>query len=178
MSAYWEAGHDCQRLRYSENQAERQDGMLEDEGLESQKLKEAGLADEVGFVISRAKSQVLKLVDGSLQSSGLTKHHYAVLSLACANEAPTQREVATFMRLDPSRLVKILDELEDLNFVQRLPAPNDRRTWFVQATGAGRIKRASTAQALQNLNDQLLGDLTPSERSSFMENLIRLANIH
>lgn len=140
-------------------------------------LKEAGLATEVGFVISRAKTQVLKQVDHVLEGFGFTKHHYAVLALACSVEAPSQREIATYMRLDPSRLVRILDELEGQELVRRERSAHDRRTWIIQATDSGHQRRTEASMALQQLNDNLLRHLGETQRQLLIGALLHLAEI-
>ncbi|MFJ2619200.1 MarR family winged helix-turn-helix transcriptional regulator [Glutamicibacter sp. NPDC087344] len=140
-------------------------------------LKEAGLATEVGFVISRAKTQILKQVDKTLENFDFSKHHYAVLALACAAEAPSQREIATYMRLDPSRMVKILDELEERKLVRRQRSEHDRRAWTINATEAGRKLRTEAADSLQQLNDYLLGHLPEPQRELLIGALLHLAEI-
>lgn len=49
----------------------------------------------------------------------------------------TQREIAEYLRLDPSQVVALVDELERKALVKRVPNPRDRRSNVVSSTTAG-----------------------------------------
>ncbi|RKT86980.1 DNA-binding transcriptional regulator, MarR family [Saccharopolyspora antimicrobica] len=106
------------------------------------------LADDIGFLLSRAGGMVLGAVNKALVPLGLKVRSYSVLVLACEHEqGVNQRGVAATMGLDPSQIVGLIDELEDRGLVARTPDPADRRNRLIAATDEGRRVR-DEAQAL------------------------------
>ncbi len=110
-----------------------------------------------------------------MEGHGLKRHAYAVLALACTELGPTQRELASIVRLDPSRLVSVLDDLESEGLVARRQDPLDRRSRRIQATDEGRVVRAQAAEAVGATIDELLHVFTSGERRSLVDLLQRLA---
>lgn len=146
-----------------------QTGQLADEG---RCLRDSGLTDEIGFLTARARMVILDLVDERLQAFGLKRHAYATLSLACTEYGPTQRELAAFLKLDPSRMVAILDELEERGLVVRELDPLDRRSRTIRATEEGRRLREHAAVAVRGVDDMLTGTMSNEERG-LLVNLLR-----
>ncbi|GAA4617265.1 MarR family winged helix-turn-helix transcriptional regulator [Saccharopolyspora hordei] len=97
------------------------------------------LADDIGFLLSRAGGMVLGAVNKALVPLGLKVRAYSVLVLACEHAAGVnQRTVATTLGLDPSQIVGLVDELEERGLVRRTPDPADRRNRLIAATEEGR----------------------------------------
>ncbi|WP_432534396.1 MarR family winged helix-turn-helix transcriptional regulator [Kineococcus arenarius] len=107
------------------------------------------LADDVGFLLSRASGQVLKATNVALAAHGLRARQYAVLALACeAPDGSSQRHLAGVLGLDPSQVVQLVDELVAAGLVERRVAEADRRTRLVVATAEGRrVGEAAGADA-------------------------------
>jgi DNA-binding MarR family transcriptional regulator len=89
-----------------------------------------------------------------------------VLELA-GTAARTQLELATMIGVTPSVVVDMLDELERLDAVERVPQPGDRRRRVVELTPAGRQLAARAAAAAHAVDEELLGVLTPDLRAAF-----------
>jgi len=131
--------------------------------------------DEIGFLIARAKLVALQLVDEQLEEFGLKRQSYATLSLACTEYGLTQRELAASLKVDPSRLVAILDELQGRELVVREVDPADRRSRTIRATDAGRQLRAQAAESVRRVEEMLLGGIPAGERAAVMGALRRIA---
>jgi DNA-binding MarR family transcriptional regulator len=101
---------------------------------------------------------------------GLKPRHCAVLELA-GTAARTQLELATMIGVTPSVVVDMLDELERLDAVERVPQPGDRRRRVVELTPAGRQLAARAAAAAHEVDEELLGELTPDLRAAFRAGL-------
>lgn len=95
------------------------------------------LAGEIEFLAARTRSLGSARANGLLAPLGLKVRSYSVLSLACSDLSPTQRELAEFLSLDPSQIVPLVDQLEKGGFVQRHADPNDRRSKVISATAEG-----------------------------------------
>ncbi len=100
------------------------------------------------FLLARANALSLADATASLEPYGLKVRSYSVLALAVADARPTQRELSEFLRLDPSQIVSLLDDLEQRGWVRREPDPRDRRVNVVVATASGRAACAQAREAV------------------------------
>ncbi|MEQ6898037.1 MarR family winged helix-turn-helix transcriptional regulator [Microbacterium sp. KR10-403] len=133
------------------------------------------VGSDPAFLLARANALSLADATSALAPLGLKVRSYSVLALAVAGARPTQRELSEFLRLDPSQVVSVLDDLERRGWVRREPDPNDRRVNVVVATDAGRdaCDRARTAvEVVQRAHFSVLDD---DEFETFTALLRRLA---
>lgn len=104
----------------------------------SSRLEHSPLADDLGFLLARASAVSQAAANEALASHELKVRSYSVLALAVTGGRPSQRELAAFLRLDPSQVVALIDDLERRALVTREADPRDRRANVVAATLAGR----------------------------------------
>ncbi|WP_105567594.1 MarR family winged helix-turn-helix transcriptional regulator [Microbacterium halophytorum] len=105
---------------------------------EAEVTRGSALAHNASFLLTRASVLAAQRDNRMLEPLGLKVRSYSVLSLAIEDVPPTQREIAEFLRLDPSQVVALVDELEGRGLVSRAPDPRDRRAKVVAATAQGR----------------------------------------
>src|SRR5215471_4952442 len=74
----------------------------------------------------------------TLNSIGLTPALFALLNVLGAREGAIQQQLSSDMGIDPSAMVRLIDELEDAGLAQRRRRPGDRRAWEVSITPKGR----------------------------------------
>jgi DNA-binding MarR family transcriptional regulator len=133
------------------------------------------LADDLGFLLSRASGQVVRATNAALAEHGLRVRQYSVLTLACESaDGLSQRELATVLGLDPSQVVLLVDELVAAALVERRAPEVDRRTRLVVATEKGRRVREGArkdADAAVETPLSLLGD---AERDRLRDMLTRI----
>lgn len=133
------------------------------------------LLDDLGFLLARASAVAIAAGNEALRSLGLTVRAFATLCLAAENDDMTQREISDFLRLDPSRVVAIVDDLEDRGFVARVVAPDDRRMKSVVATPAGRELFRKAAAATREAQQDAFPLPTPESRTEAIRMLRLLA---
>jgi DNA-binding MarR family transcriptional regulator len=143
------------------------------EGIE--RLLDCPLVTEIEFLTARARALGSAKANALLAALDLKIRSYAVLSLACSGAAPSQRELAEFLLLDPSQIVALVDGLEQRGLVQRETDPQDRRSKVIKGTEEGRQLLARAAVATQQAEDQAMSNLTASERGQLRELLRRIA---
>ena len=71
-------------------------------------------------------------------SIGLTPALFALLNVLGAREGTIQQQLSSDMGIDPSAMVKLINELEDAGLAERRRRPGDRRAWEVSITPKGR----------------------------------------
>jgi len=126
------------------------------------------------FLIGRLSVDGRRRAVAAVASAGLRLNSYAVL--ACLHEygLSCQRDLSARLRLDPSDVVAVLDELESRGFVSRTRCTEDRRRYIVAITAAGMGVRKTAARALEAAQDGFLAALDPAERQQLTTMLRRL----
>lgn len=118
--------------------------------------------------LSRAIYQRAK--DSSL---GVSLKEYSALSNLRYFPNLTQQALADTLHLDPNNLVLLLNALESGNLVERRRDASDRRRHIVVLTPAGRKALERAERALESVEDDVLGGLTPEERETLHRLLLR-----
>jgi len=97
---------------------------------------------------------------------GLKLRQLMLLSYLNSGAPALQQQLCEALWLDANNCVLLLNELEDLGYVQRRRDPVDRRRHVVELTEAGRtaLERAEAAQ--ESLGDELFAALSEEERAT------------
>jgi DNA-binding MarR family transcriptional regulator len=140
-----------------------------------ERLMAAELADEIEFLTARARSVGSSRANLTLKELDLKVRSYSVLSLACSDLNPSQRELADFLSLDPSQIVALVDELERRGAVTREADPRDRRSKVIVATPEGRRLYKQAFDLVRTAEEHSLGELSPEERGLLRTLLRRIA---
>jgi DNA-binding MarR family transcriptional regulator len=86
----------------------------------------------------------------------------------------TQQALATTMRVDPTNLVGLLNDLEGDGLIERLRQPEDRRRHIVALTDAGLESLAEAEAALAAAENDILAALDDEQRQT-LHALLQLA---
>jgi DNA-binding MarR family transcriptional regulator len=138
-------------------------------------LRASVLADDVSFLLARANAIALAAGNAALAEHGLKARSFSVLVLASGDARPSQRDLAEFLRLDPSQVVSLVDDLQSRGLVERQPDPSDRRANVVVATDAGRRLAAAAREAARVAEERVHAQLSEEERELLTGLLRRLA---
>lgn len=141
----------------------------------SDRLRESGLGTDVSFLLARANALSVAAGNAALAPFGLKVRSFSVLALSAGEVRPTQRDLSEFLRLDPSQVVALIDELEKRGLVERRPDPADRRANVVIATDEGRALHDRAAAATKAAERSLHGELDEADRRVLAEMLARIA---
>ena len=141
----------------------------------AQHLGSQALIDDMSFLLARASALSNAAGNAALAEFGLKVRSYSVLELAAVGGRTSQREIAEFLRLDPSQVVALVDELQRAKLVDREPDQRDRRANVIVATALGLETLEKARTRVRAAADSLYGDLTASERATFTELLRRTA---
>lgn len=128
------------------------------------------------FLLARANAAALTAGHAALAPVGLKVRSYAVLGMVTADARPSQRDLAAFLRLDPSQVVALVDDLESRGLVRRQPDPTDRRTNAVVATPAGRKLYERARLLADEAEREVLTALQPAQRKQLMSLLRAIAD--
>src|SRR5579884_4412461 len=110
----------------------------------------------------------------ALDSIGLTPALFAVLNVLGAGEGIIQQQLSSDMGIDPSAMVKLINELEDARLAARRRRPGDRRAWEVTITPKGRRALERARRLVVQVQDEVLSGLTAAQRQKLLS-LLRQA---
>jgi DNA-binding MarR family transcriptional regulator len=127
-----------------------------------------------GLLILRLARAAAWRLGRSLADSGLRWTDFAVLHHLEAQGPVAQRELASALRIQPSNIVALLDDLERRGLLTRAPDPRDRRRHRVQLTARGLHAVTLAREATQRAEADVLAPLSPIERREFHSLLARL----
>jgi DNA-binding MarR family transcriptional regulator len=138
-------------------------------------LRASALTEDLGFLLARANAIALSAGNAALAEHGLKARSYSVLTLAADGARPSQRELAEFLRLDPSQVVSLVDDLQSRGLVERLPDPADRRANVVVATDSGRALATAARESARAAEESVHAQLSAGERQTLTDLLRALA---
>ncbi len=106
-------------------------------------------------------------------SIDLTPALFALLNVLGAREGTIQQQLSSDMAIDPSAMVKLINELENSGLAERRRRPGDRRAWEVTITPQGRHTLERARRLVAQVEDEVLGGLSDAERRQLLKLLRR-----
>ena len=99
----------------------------------------------VGFLLSQLGFLSSKRFHEALEPLGIDAREFLLLRFVAASEGRSQQALAEQLDVPPSRMVALVDHLEDAGLVERRADPEDRRVRGLHLTrkGKGVLERAS-----------------------------------
>jgi DNA-binding MarR family transcriptional regulator len=132
------------------------------------------LGENIGFLAARFSYFAAKIARDALSPLDLSTRLYSVLELASTGSGMSQREIGRTLCLDPSNVLRLVDQLDERGLVERVRDAGDRRVTIIRATVPGRDLAATAADALADGYATVLDELTPTERVDATRLLARL----
>lgn len=99
-----------------------------------------------------------------------------ILRLLRVASGLSQQELAGKLQIHPSRLVAILDNLEQRGLVERRANPDDRRLYSIHLTKDGGEALEQIGKIAREHQDALLSALSKGEREELSALLLRIAD--
>jgi len=129
---------------------------------------------EIGSMVLLTRLSRLVYKATSDDALGMKLKAYATLSVLRNGPVP-QQELCIAMHLDPNNTVLLLNEMEAAGHVRRLRDPADRRRHIVEITDEGVRAVTRADEALNEVEGQVLGNLSAEERATLRTLLNRAA---
>jgi DNA-binding MarR family transcriptional regulator len=131
--------------------------------------------DDFGFLLVQLGFHIARTFKERLAPLGLEPRHFGMLTRLAANEGKSQQAIGELIGLNPTRMVFLVDELEQRGLVERRRNPADRRSYALYLTEPGRAKLREAQQAGSGHDHQLGASLTGAQRKQLTALLRRLA---
>ena len=131
----------------------------------------------VGFLLSQLGWNQARLFQETVEPFGLDDpREFVVLRALAASDGASQKEVCVSLGITPSRMVALMDALEDKGLVERGQNARDRRARAVHITDAGRETLGRAIDALTKAERWLCEPLQAQERDALLGLLTRIAD--
>lgn len=127
------------------------------------------------FLLAQVGAHAAARFAERLSALGLAPPHAGILRILAASPALSQRALAERLDTPPSRLVALLDELEERGLLARRDDPEDRRSYALHLSEKGRQALEQVGRVAREHQDALCAGLTAPERDQLASLLLRIA---
>jgi DNA-binding MarR family transcriptional regulator len=132
-------------------------------------------ADAFGFLLSQLGAYATALFSERIASLDLTPPQVGFLRLVGCEAGSSQQAIASRLGMAPSRLVPLIDDMEERGLVERRRDPQDRRNHALYLTAkAGRLMGQLNRVAIAH-EQAVCAGLDPKERQQLGALLQRVA---
>lgn len=135
------------------------------------------LASAPGFLLSWNGQRAAHVFAATLEPLGLRPPHFGVLTLIDSHPGCAQQELVDRSLIDPSSMVAVIDELEELGLAERRAHPGDRRKHAVHLTADGRRTLQQARQLAIETAKEMFAPLTAREVETLRGLLRKLAGV-
>lgn len=127
-----------------------------------------------GYLIHDVSRLRRTLFDRWLAPSGITRSQWWVLAFLARRDGMPQTELAAELDVGKVALGALIDRLEAAGFVQRRPAPSDRRVKLIFLTPQGRTLLDTLRDNSRAFNRRILDGIPAEHVLSAIETLDRI----
>jgi DNA-binding MarR family transcriptional regulator len=128
------------------------------------------------FLLAQVGAHAAAKFAERLSVLNLSPPHAGILRVVDTSGGISQQSLAEHLRILPSRLVVLIDELEERGMVERRADPADRRSYALHLTNKGRNTMKGIGRVARDHQDAFLASLSPHEREVLASLLLRVAD--
>ena len=129
---------------------------------------------DLAAMLAQLTRETLAAEQPVLAAHDLPMWGYIVLSALDRSPIRTQAALAEAIGADKTRIIPILDELQERGYIERIPDPDDRRARLLAITESGRSIKTAAQVDIQRGEERWLGRLSTNDRSVFLRVLRQL----
>ena len=107
-----------------------------------------------------------RAAEATMSPGGLRPRHLIALKLLSEDGPASQQGLTEALRLDPSNVVGLLNELEERELITRRRDPSDRRRHIVEISLRGEEELCLAYTRLRLVEDELLSALSAEEKAT------------
>jgi DNA-binding MarR family transcriptional regulator len=130
----------------------------------------------VAFLLSQVGAHVAAVFAERLKPVKVSPGQAGILRAISSQRGVSQQSLAKLLGMFPSRLVLLLDELEEMGLVERKAGEADRRIYALHLTARGEEKLEMIGRVSRDLPDKICAALNESERETLANLLARIAD--
>ena len=133
---------------------------------------------DIAFLVAQLGAYAAERFGERAAALDFTRPQAGLLRLISREPGQSQQAVARRLGTPPSRLVALVDDLEQRGLIERRRNPGDRRNYALHLTAAGEQAMADLSQASLEHEQAIAAPLTAAERAQLSKLLGKLAAAH
>src|SRR5215471_13797663 len=133
-------------------------------------------ADSPAFLLAQVGGHAAAGFAERMHTLGLTSADAGTLRIVQAKEGISQQALGTELGVAPSRLVALIDDLEQRGLLERRDQPDDRRSYGLYLRSKGQDVLRLIGQIAREHQQALCAALTEKERDELVALLKRIAD--
>ena len=133
---------------------------------------------DIAFLVAQLGAYAAERFGERAAALDFTRPQAGLLRLISREPGQSQQAVARRLGTPPSRLVALVDGLEQRGLIERRRNPGDRRNYALHPTAAGEQAMAALSQASLEHEQAISAPLTEAERAQLSKLLGKLAAAH
>lgn len=130
----------------------------------------------LAFLLSQVGIHASRQFAERIAAAGLNPPLFRVLNLVDAAEGRSQQAIGQAIEVPASRMVALVDELEQEGLVERRPDPEDRRVRALYLTRKGRKALTRGREIAKRHEDELTQGLGASDRKRLLDLLQKMVD--
>jgi DNA-binding MarR family transcriptional regulator len=134
----------------------------------------AALSVWTSVLLNKAADATRNQFNNVLAELNIHSKHYGILVLLADQGAFSQAELGLQLDIDRASMVKFIDHLEQLQLVERIANPHDRRAYVIKLTEKGCSLLGQANQIAASAEASFLAPLSEQEREQLHQFLVRL----
>ena len=139
-------------------------------------MERENLDRNFGFLLHDVSRLMRTVFDRRGREIGLTRSQWWVLTMLYAKEGVTQSELADFMDLEKPTLGRLLDRMQEKEWIERRPDGLDRRVNRLYLTEKVQEIMRALRKTAADVRKDALGNMAAVEREKFIDTLIKIKN--
>jgi DNA-binding MarR family transcriptional regulator len=148
------------------------------EQAQSQSQEAGRKRTDVAFLLAQLGAYAAERFGERAAALDFSRPQAGLLRLISREPGQSQQAVARRLGTPPSRLVALVDGLEERGLIERRRNPGDRRNYALHLTAAGERAMADLSQAAMEHEHAVAAPLTQAERAQLSALLAKLAAAH
>jgi DNA-binding MarR family transcriptional regulator len=133
---------------------------------------------DIAFLVAQLGAYAAERFGERAAALDFTRPQAGLLRLISREPGLSQQAVARRLGTPPSRLVALVDGLEQRGLIERRRNPGDRRNYALHLTAAGEQAMAALSQVTLEHEQAITAPLTQAERAQLSKLLGKLATAH
>ncbi len=130
----------------------------------------------LAFLLSQVGIYAARQFSERIAEVGLHPPLFRVLNLVDAGEGRSQQAIGEAIEVPPSRMVALVDELEQRGLVERRPHPTDRRVRALYLTAKGRRTLARGREIARAHEEELTKGMAAADRKRLTQLLQKIVD--
>jgi DNA-binding MarR family transcriptional regulator len=128
----------------------------------------------VGFLLSQLGFAASRRFVKALEPLGIHPREFLLMRFVASSQGQSQQALAERLGVPPSRMVAIVDSLEERGLLERRPDPHDRRIRALHPTAKGRGVLERAIKIAIEHEAQVCSGLDEQEHEQLIELLLKL----